>query len=87
VYQELQEFFRALTDLPVTDEVWRLAEQLAYRSRRAGLPRLAPDLIIAAAALKHQVPLWHCDRDFEQLKRVEPALKTYWHPHHAPGVG
>jgi len=84
VYEELQGFFDALTDLPVNEEVWGRAYALGFHARRKGLPKLAPDILIAAIALTHHVPLWHCDRDFEQLRQVEPALMTYWHPHQSP---
>jgi len=43
-----------------------------YRSvRRAGVtPRSSVDCLIAACALRHELPVAHCDRDYAQIARV-----------------
>lgn len=75
--EELEKVFEPLRNLPVTEAVWDRACRLGARARQKGLPRLAPDVLIAAVALVHRALLWHCDRDFDRLKKVEPELKTY----------
>jgi len=84
IYEELRKSFAALENLSVTEAVWDRSYDLGFRAKRLGFPRLAPDILIAAVAVTHKVFLWHCDRDFERLRQVEPALRTYWHPHNNP---
>jgi predicted nucleic acid-binding protein len=45
---------------------WELAQQYAAASRRKGFSATAADCLIAAIAIGHQVPLLHCDADFER---------------------
>jgi predicted nucleic acid-binding protein len=54
---------------PVFDEAVDL-----YRSaRRAGLTiRSGVDCLIAACALRHNLEVLHCDRDFDLLARISP---------------
>lgn len=53
-----------------TPEVWRLAEKLAWSSRRAGLTVPATDLLIAACARAHGLGLLHRDAHFDRLAEV-----------------
>lgn len=63
----LRDFERLLRELPITDEVWDAAYALAQKARRAGETAPASDVLIAACAQFHDVPLEHCDSDFERL--------------------
>jgi hypothetical protein len=52
------------------------AARLYFECRRAGATvRSSNDCLIAQAALEHDVPLLHDDRDFDAIARVAPALK------------
>ena len=41
-----------------------------------GISFSAADCLIATTALEHGAVLWHCDQDFEHIKRHSP-LKTF----------
>jgi len=56
-----------LTDLPVTDEVWQLAMELAQQARAKGVTVPATDLLVAACARHHGADLEHADSHFEQI--------------------
>ena len=56
----------------------RAAAHLYARCRWAGLtPRSANDCLIAIDAISSDMPLLHCDRDFEHIARVEPRLRLW----------
>jgi len=57
-------------NVETSPEVWRLAERLAWSSRRAGLTVPAVDLVIAACARVHGLRLLHRDAHFDQLSLV-----------------
>jgi predicted nucleic acid-binding protein len=50
-------------------EIYRMARRKGY-SIRSGV-----DCLIAAIALRHDIPVWHRDRDFETISRFT-ALRT-----------
>lgn len=65
-----------IVESPVTDGVFLEAAQLYRTARRAGFTvRSSVDCLIAACAIRHDVPVLHNDRDFTALARVSP-LKT-----------
>jgi predicted nucleic acid-binding protein len=54
----------------------RAAARLYAQCRWRGVtPRSANDCLIAIHAIEHGMPLLHCDRDFEQIARIEPRLR------------
>lgn len=63
----LRDFERLLPELPITGEVWRLAYGLARKARSAGTTAPGSDIVIAACARFHDVPLEHADSDFDRL--------------------
>ena len=63
----LRDFERILPELPITEEVWDVAYVLAKKARAAGATVPGSDVLIAACAQFHDVPLEHSDSDFERL--------------------
>lgn len=63
----LRDFERLLPELPITNEVWKVAYALADKSRMAGATAPGADVLIAACAQFHEVPLEHSDSDFDRL--------------------
>jgi predicted nucleic acid-binding protein len=63
----LRDFERLLPELPIDDDVWREAYDLARRARSAGKSVPASDILIAACARHHAVELEHADADFREL--------------------
>jgi len=63
----LREHETWLHDLPITDEVWKQARELASHCRRAGKTVPATDVLIAACARYYEVKLEFADTHFEVL--------------------
>ena len=76
----------ALPCLATTSREWRRAEELGITLGRHGLRVPPADLVIAAVALSHDVPLWHADSDFERIKKVLSGFRTFWSPHQVPPI-
>ena len=58
---------------PLTAPVIDDAVDLYRRARRAGITvRSSVDCLIAACALRHQLTVVHCDRDFTALATIAP---------------
>ena len=79
--QEQLDFLRASitsVDFLVADQrVWVLAGNLAFRLRRTGRHLPDPDVLVAATAIRHNVPLYTLDKGFNripELKLYEPSL-------------
>src|SRR5262245_6476602 len=63
----LRDFELWLPELPINEDVWGLAYELAQKARRAGATAPGSDVLIAACAKFHEVSLEHCDSDFDRL--------------------
>jgi predicted nucleic acid-binding protein len=61
----------ALPELPIDEEVWRTAYELAQRARRRGVTVPATDVLIAACAARHVASLETADSDFELLSSLD----------------
>lgn len=66
----LREFESVLPELPIDDEVWSGARELARRARSVGVSVPATDILIAACARRHGAELETADADFERLASV-----------------
>lgn len=71
----LLEFFPPLSRLSFHESWWEKVWKLAATLRQKGISPSAADCLIATTALEHSLVLWHCDKDFEHIKRHSP-LKT-----------
>lgn len=80
--QRFDKWDRVLGELPMVEDsdlrsLTREAARLYAKCRwRAFTPRSANDCLIAAYAVRFELPLLHRDRDFEHIAKVEPRLKT-----------
>lgn len=77
--QELNAFTDRIVSLDFleTDRmVWVTAGQLSNRLLRAGLSLPDADIIVAATAIRHNVPLYTLDKGFTRI----PELKLYEPP-------
>jgi len=63
----LRDFERQLPDLPVSDDVWNEAAELARQARASAVTVPAADLLIAACARHHGATLEAADSDFDLL--------------------
>ena len=67
----LRELERELEKVPTPAEVWETAGELARACREAGVSAPATDLLIAACAEHHGVPLLHRDAHFDHISRIQ----------------
>lgn len=66
----LRDFARILPELPIDEEVWTAAYDLARRARNKGVTVPATDVVIAACATRHGAEIESVDSDFELLATV-----------------
>ncbi len=66
----LRDYAQALPELPITDEGWQSACDLADRCRRAGRTAPPHDILIAACARHHRVEIEHDDAHFDLLAEL-----------------
>lgn len=59
-------------------QIWERAWDHAAALRKRGVSPAAADCLIATVAIQHQVPLIHCDSDFEAMKRALPLQTVDW---------
>ena len=79
--EALLQWFAPITRLPFEAAWWDVALDHAARLRKRGTSPTAPDCLIATVAIKHQVPLIHCDADFEAMKPILPLQTLDWTLH------
>ena len=66
----LRDFAAVLPELPIDEDVWRAAYELARRVRARGVTVPATDVTIAACAQVHDAAIESADSDFQRLWRV-----------------
>jgi predicted nucleic acid-binding protein len=74
-----------IVESPMPIELYQEAAQIYRSARRGGFTiRSGVDCLIAAAAIRHNLPLLHADRDFEAIAKVTPLrLHQQSQPRHA----
>ena len=72
----IKQNFHGVHLLPVHDDHWHGAADLAYELRRKGITPSATDTLIATLAVDYQCILLHKDSDFERISRHSP-LRTF----------
>jgi predicted nucleic acid-binding protein len=63
-------FFQTAVFLTLTPAAWERSARLAWALDRKGIVLPSPDLMIAACALEHDVPVLTFDRHFGQIPGV-----------------
>ena len=69
----LSERIRSVNFLEMDTQTWVIAGRLSNRLMRSGEPMTDFDVAIAAAAIRHDVPLYTLDKGFERI----PELTLY----------
>lgn len=75
-FMDLQEQLFGIHFLPVTDDVWQLAERTRFMLRRKGLRASVPDILIASCAMVYGCELLHLDERFDLIAKHAP-LRIY----------
>ncbi len=78
--ENLLRWFVPVTRLSFDGTWWDEALDHAARLRKRGVSPTAADILIATVAIKHRVPLLHCDADFEAMKSALPLQTLDWTP-------
>lgn len=66
-FQRLDRRLGALHQLPLAQAEWDESADLAFKLRRTGMTVPYIDIIIAAVAIVHGMPLVHADRHFDLI--------------------
>ena len=66
-----------MLDSPTPRARFEEAARIYLKCRGVGITPDVPDCLIAACAIRHDVPLLHQDPDFDRMARVIPALKIF----------
>lgn len=74
-FQRLDRRLSALHQLPLSKSEWDESARLAFKLRRKGMTVPYIDIIIAAVAILHGMPLVHADKHFD-LIAGEVTLKA-----------
>ena len=80
-HESLLEWLTPITRLAFDLSWWPVAWEHAARLRQRGVTPAAADCLIATVALQHQIPLIHCDKDFETMKPILPLQTLDWTTH------
>lgn len=79
--ETLLQWLAPITRLSFDSPWWPFAWEHAARLRQQGVTPTAADCFIATVALQHDIPLIHCDEDFEAMKPVLPLQTLDWTRH------
>ncbi len=71
----IQTRLQAAERLSVQEDDWATAAHIGYSLRRRGVTIGAPDLLLAAVAIRNNIILLHADRDFD-LIAAHSALRA-----------
>lgn len=75
-FRKVQRFLAPFPRADATEEDYVLAAELCRSARAQGItPRSTIDCVLAAICLQRDMPILHCDRDFEHLAALF-GLKT-----------
>lgn len=75
--EKSMQMFSSFAHVPIDPAVWELAGDIAAKLRKQGTPLMLPDVVIAATAIHHHIPLWTRDGDFERVRAVAPELHIF----------
>ena len=67
----LRQYEQTIPELPINDEIWQMACDLADLGRARGKTFPSNDLMIAACALFHEVEMEHADKHFDEILKLK----------------
>jgi predicted nucleic acid-binding protein len=72
--QKTMALLGAFQRVAIEEPVWELAGDISAVLRVRGTPLNLADVVIAATAIHHSVPLWTRDTHFSRVQTVAPQL-------------
>lgn len=77
-FERERNYFESFELLDITREVCECAVEIQWRLAKRGQHRMpTPDVMIAATAAVHDVPILHYDHDFDLIAKVT-GQATHW---------
>ena len=70
VFRRIRDQLRAFSDLPLGTHDFEAAAELYNKCRKRGVAASQVDLMICAAALREEIPVFTTDRDFDRYSSV-----------------
>lgn len=71
------ELLASFAPVPIDAAVWELAGDISAKLRQRGTPLMLSDVIIAATAIHHHLPLWTRDDHFDRVRAVAPQFALF----------
>lgn len=71
-YEKLDHYLEGLFEIVPDADTWEFSERIRFDLRREGVIIPIPDILIATAALRNDLPLFHRDDHFEQIAEHTP---------------
>lgn len=75
--EKSMELLSSFAPVPIDAAVWELAGDISAKLRRRGTPLMLADIVVAATAIHHHLPLWTRDNHFERVRAVVPELALF----------
>jgi tRNA(fMet)-specific endonuclease VapC len=75
--QKTMTLLGAFRPVTIEEPVWELAGDISSVLRVRGTPMKLPDIVIAATAIHHGMPLWTRDAHFSHVQAVAPQLTLF----------
>jgi tRNA(fMet)-specific endonuclease VapC len=75
--QKTMTLLGAFRPVTIEEPVWELAGDISSTLRVRGTPMKLPDIVIAATAIHHGMPLWTRDAHFSHVQSVAPQLTLF----------
>lgn len=75
--QDVAAILRLFGGVPIDDQVWALAGRISATMARRGTKVKFQDAVIAATALRHDLPLWARDQHFSWIQGAFPGLALF----------
>ena len=85
-FENARSEFEVFPCVKATEREWKKAEEITFTLNRKGQRVPSADILIAAVAVCHRIPLWHADKDFERVKKWVQGLDTVWYPRRRPSL-
>ena len=76
--KKLEAFLAPIPRLAIENSCWKIAWDLAATLRKKGITPSAADSLIAAIAIKNEMPLLHVDQDFSGMAQHTKLKEVNW---------
>jgi len=75
--KKLRKILLQFPQIEIPENLWPEVGKLLFRLRQQGVTVPFPDAVLAALALRRNIPLWSRDLHFDLVKKHWPRLKLF----------